>query len=186
MNRIAALFLLLGLVAGVCAREYRVDRTQDIVYKEIDGKKLRLNVFVPKGDGPFPAVLVVHGGAWRAGSRTQLTMYAKSLARRGYSCFAINYRLAPKHKSPAQIEDCRDAVRWIRRNAADYKVDPGRIGAIGLLCRWPPGFAACHYWPVERGRSEGRRHKNHRCSRGGHTNRFFGLTEKIPRCSPIG
>ncbi len=131
MNRIAALFLLLGLVAGVCAREYRVDRTRDIVYKEIDGKKLKLNVFVPKGDGPFPAVLVVHGGAWRAGSRTQLTMYAKSLARRGFSCFAINYRLAPKHKSPAQIEDCRDAVRWIRRNAADYRTDPGRIGAIG-------------------------------------------------------
>ena len=131
MNRIAALFLLLGLVAGVCAREYRVDRTRDIVYKEIDGKKLKLDAYVPKGDGPFPGVLVVHGGAWRTGSRTQLTMYAKSLARRGFSCFAINYRLAPKHKSPAQIEDCRDAVRWIRRNAADYRTDPGRIGAIG-------------------------------------------------------
>ena len=131
MNRIAALFLLLGLGAGVCAKEYRFDRTQDIVYKEIDGKKLRLNVFVPKGDGPFPAVLVVHGGAWRTGSRTQLTMYAKSLARRGFSCFAINYRLAPEHKSPAQIEDCRDAVRWIRQHAAKHKTDPSRIGAIG-------------------------------------------------------
>lgn len=131
MNRIAALFLLLGLGAGVCAKEYRFDRTQDIVYKEIDGKKLRLNVFVPKGAGPFPAVLVVHGGAWRTGSRTQLTMYAKSLARRGFSCFAINYRLAPEHKSPAQIEDCRDAVRWIRQHAAKYKTDPCRIGAIG-------------------------------------------------------
>ena len=131
MNRIAALFLLLGLGAGGCAKEYRFDRTKDIVYKEIDGKKLKLDAYVPKGDGPFPGVLVVHGGAWRTGSRTQLTMYAKSLARRGFSCFAINYRLAPKHKSPAQIEDCRDAVRWIRRNAADYRTDPGRIGAIG-------------------------------------------------------
>ena len=131
MNRIAAWFLLLGLSAGVTATEYRFDRTRDIVYKEIDGKKLRLNAFVPKGDGPFPAVLVVHGGAWRAGSRTQLTMYAKSLARRGFSCFSIDYRLASKHKSPAQIEDCRDAVRWIRQHAASYRSDPGRIGAIG-------------------------------------------------------
>ena len=114
MNHTAALFILFALVAGATASGFGFDRTKDIVYKEIDGKKLKLNAYVPKGDGPFPSVLVVHGGAWRSGSRTQLTMYAKSLARRGYSCFAINYRLAPKHKSPAQIEDCRDAVRWIR------------------------------------------------------------------------
>ncbi|SVD30241.1 uncharacterized protein METZ01_LOCUS383095, partial [marine metagenome] len=95
MNRTAALFILFVLVAGATASGFRFDRTKDIVYKEIDGKKLKLNAYVPKGDGPFPAVLVVHGGAWRAGSRTQLTMYAKSLTRRGYSCFAIDYRLAP-------------------------------------------------------------------------------------------
>ena len=87
------------------ASEHRFDRTRDIVYKEVDGKKLRLNTFVPRGDGPFPAELVVHGGAWRAGFRTQLTMYAKSLARRGFACFSIDYRLAPRHKSQAQIED---------------------------------------------------------------------------------
>jgi len=131
LNHIAISILLLGLAAGVMASEHRFDRTRDIVYKEVDGKKLRLNTFVPRGDGPFPAVLVVHGGAWRAGSRTQLTMYAKSLARRGFACFSIDYRLAPRHKSPAQIEDCRDAVRWIRRHAGEYRVDPGRIGAIG-------------------------------------------------------
>jgi acetyl esterase/lipase len=131
VNRIAALFILLGLGAGATADGLRFDRTTDIVYKEIDGKKLRLNAFVPKGYGPFPGVLVVHGGAWRSGSRTQLTMYAKSLARRGFACFSIDYRLAPKHKSPAQIEDCRDAVRWIRQHAAKHKTDPNRIGAIG-------------------------------------------------------
>ena len=131
MNRIAISILLLGLAAGVMASEHRFERTRDIVYKEVDGRKLRLNTFVPRGDGPFPAVLVVHGGAWRAGSRTQLTMYAKSLARRGFACFSIDYRLAPRHKSPAQIEDCRDAVRWIRQHAGEYRVDPGRIGAIG-------------------------------------------------------
>ena len=131
MNRITPLFLLLVLCAGVTASGLRFDRDWDIVYKEINGKKLKLNTYVPKGEGPFPAILVVHGGAWRSGSRTQLTMYAKSLARRGFSCFSIDYRLAPRHKSPAQIEDCRDAIRWIRQHAARYKTDPGRIGAIG-------------------------------------------------------
>ena len=131
MNRIAALFLLLGLVAGVCAREYRVDRTRDIVYKEIDGKKLKLNVFVPKGDGPFPAVLVVHGGAWRAGSRTQLTMYAKSLARRGFSCFAINYRLAPGVAHPTQAEDVAAALAFLHDQAARLGGDPRRLFAMG-------------------------------------------------------
>jgi acetyl esterase/lipase len=131
MNRFAALIFLLGLGAGATADGHRFDRTTDIVYKEIGGKKLRLNAFVPKGYGPFPGVLVVHGGAWRSGSRTQLTMYAKSLARRGFACFSIDYRLAPKHKSPAQIEDCRDAIRWIRQHAAKHKTDPNRIGAIG-------------------------------------------------------
>ena len=96
MNRITPFFLLLVLHAGVSASGLRFDRDWDIVYKEIDGKKLKLNTYVPKGEGPFPAILVVHGGAWRSGSRTQLTMYAKSLARRGFSCFAIDYRLAPK------------------------------------------------------------------------------------------
>tara|TARA_Y100001934_G_scaffold36990_1_gene42692 strand:+ start:1798 stop:3555 length:1758 start_codon:yes stop_codon:yes gene_type:complete len=131
MNLIVAVILLLGIVTEALANEQRFDRTLDIIYKKIDGKKLRLNAYVPKGDGLFPAVLVVHGGAWRTGSRTQLTMYAKSLARRGFACFSIDYRLAPRHKSPAQIEDCRDAVRWIRQHAKEYRVDSEHIGAIG-------------------------------------------------------
>ena len=66
-----------------------------------------------------------------ASSLSLSAMYARSLAKRGYVCFAINYRLAPKHKSPAQTEDCRDAVRWIRQNGEKYKADPERIGAMG-------------------------------------------------------
>ena len=87
---------------------------------------------MPKGDGPFPAVLVVHGGAWRTGSRTQLTMYAKSLARRGFSCFAINYRLAPRAQKP-----CANRGLPRRRpvdppaRSPEHKTDPSRIGAIG-------------------------------------------------------
>ena len=132
MNRLLILlFLLCDLDTSVWSKNYEYDRIKNIVYKKLDEVTLKLDVYVPQGNGPFPAILVVHGGAWRLGSKGQLAIYAKSLAKRGYTCFAINYRLAPKHKSPSQTEDCRDAVRWIRKNASKYKVDPERIGAMG-------------------------------------------------------
>jgi acetyl esterase/lipase len=131
MNRILIWLFLLGFCDSSLAKEYKYERTKNIVYKEIDGETLKLDAYIPEGDGPFPAILVVHGGAWRLGSKGQLAMYARSLAKRGYVCFAINYRLAPKYKSPAQTEDCRDAVRWIRQHGEKYKADPERIGAMG-------------------------------------------------------
>lgn len=129
-----------GLMAGVATRGFAAEEAADdetfrvewnLVYATPDGTELRLDAYVPHGDGPFPAVLVVHGGAWRMGSKAQLAGYARALARRGYAAFAINYRLAPDHKFPAQIDDCRSAVRWIRRHADRYHVDPDRLGAIG-------------------------------------------------------
>ena len=131
MNRILIWLFLLGFCSSSLAKEYKYERTKNIVYKEIDDETLKLDAYIPEGDGPFPAILVVHGGAWRLGSKGQLAMYARSLAKRGFVCFAINYRLAPKHKSPAQTEDCRDAVRWVRQNGHKYKADPKRIGAMG-------------------------------------------------------
>ena len=105
--------------------------SEKITYSVVADRELQLDAFVPKAEGPHPAVLVVHGGAWRSGNRRQLRGYATALAERGFVCFAIDYRLAPAHKFPAQIEDCRSAVKWIRKNAADYKADPARLGAIG-------------------------------------------------------
>lgn len=80
---------------------------------------------------PRPAIVVIHGGSWKSGDRRQLGLYAASLARRGYIAFAIDYRLAPKHPWPAQWEDVRDSVIWIRSHAEQLGVDPERIGAVG-------------------------------------------------------
>jgi acetyl esterase/lipase len=113
------------------ADEVSFDVQEDIVYAKVGERELLLDAFVPQGEGPHPAVLVVHGGAWRSGNRKQLTGYANALARRGIACFAIDYRLAPEHKFPAQIDDCREAVKWVRSNAKQRKVDPTRLGAIG-------------------------------------------------------
>lgn len=104
---------------------------RDITYASPDGKNLLLDAYVPDGPGPFPAVLVVHGGSWKSGNKMQLSGYAMRLAARGFATFAINYRLAPEFKHPAQINDCRAALRWIEEHANEYHVDPDRIGAIG-------------------------------------------------------
>lgn len=104
---------------------------EKIVYSKVGDRELLLDAYVPRDEGQHPAVLVVHGGAWRSGNRHQLRHYAVSLARMGFVCFAIDYRLAPEHKFPAQIEDCRAAVRWIRQHADDFHADAAKLGAIG-------------------------------------------------------
>jgi acetyl esterase/lipase len=92
-----------------------------------------LDLFLPKDDGKSlrPAVIVIHGGAWRSGDKRQLRNLAEAFARRGYVAAAINYRLAPKWSYPAQLDDCQRAVRWLRKNAKEFRVDPKRFGAAG-------------------------------------------------------
>ena len=97
------------------------------------GEKLTLNLARPRdGEGPFPGVVFIHGGAWQGGNKELHDAQVKELAQRGFVAATVGYRLAPKHVFPAQIEDCKCAVRWLRAHAADYKLDPERIGAVGL------------------------------------------------------
>jgi acetyl esterase/lipase len=100
-------------------------------YVERDSGPLKADIYIPEGEGPFPGVLVVHGGAWRMGTRGQLSGVAQLLAKHGFAAVAISYRLAPEYKFPAQIEDCKAAVRWMRTNATRLKIDPKHIGGYG-------------------------------------------------------
>jgi acetyl esterase/lipase len=104
---------------------------RNVVYSQRDGEELLCDIYVPRGDGPFPAVLCVHGGAWRIGNKEQMTRASRMLAERGYVAVSINYRLAPDHHFPAQLEDCRDAVLWMQRRANDYRIDPQTIAGLG-------------------------------------------------------
>ena len=122
---VAALLLSGAVFAG------EVDVTYGVTYAERDSGPMKADVYVPRGDGPFPGVLVVHGGAWRMGSRSQLGGVAQLLAEHGFTAVAISYRLAPQYKFPAQIDDCKSAVRWMRSNAAAWKIDPEHIGGFG-------------------------------------------------------
>ena len=102
-----------------------------VIYKKTESYQLKCDVYSPVGDGPFPAVIAVHGGGWRWGSKLMMTRHAWLMARSGYVVVAINYRHAPQHRFPAQIQDCRDAIAWMRSNSKDLKIDPKRIGGYG-------------------------------------------------------
>lgn len=125
----AALFAILP--AWLTAAEPAYEVIRNVTYVERDSGPLRADVYRPTGKGPFPAVLVIHGGAWMSGNKNQLTSIAERLAESGYTAVAIAYRLAPRHKNPAQIDDCRAALQWMKKNAKEYKIDPARLGAWG-------------------------------------------------------
>jgi acetyl esterase/lipase len=106
---------------------------QGLVFGKGGDVELKLDLAMPKaGDGPFPAVVCLHGGGWVGGERGQMGQTIRTLAGRGYVAVTPDYRLAPKHPFPAAIEDCKLAVRWLRANAARCKVDPKRIGVVGF------------------------------------------------------
>ena len=106
--------------------------TTDIEYTNPDGQHLQLNLAQPKsGEGPFPTILCIHGGGFRAGKRESYDALCKKLAARGYVAATVTYRLAPTYPFPAAVHDTKAAVRWLRANAAKYRIDPARIGVTG-------------------------------------------------------
>jgi acetyl esterase/lipase len=94
---------------------------------------LKLDVASPKGLArAAPAIVVIHGGGFMYGRRQEMTEQAKQFAAHGYVAAAISYRLVPKHRFPAQVEDVQAAVRYLRAHADALKIDPARIGATGI------------------------------------------------------
>lgn len=79
----------------------------------------------------YPAILAIHGGAWVAGDKRFDALHCRKLAEQGYVVMAINYRLAPKHKHPAQIDDCREALRWLSDHAQEYHIASDKLGVWG-------------------------------------------------------
>ncbi len=104
----------------------------EIEYANPDGQHLKLDMARPKtGEGPFPAILCIHGGGFRAGSRQSYDGLCIKLAEHGYVAATVSYRLAPKYQFPAAVHDVKAAVRWLRGNAKKYHLDPTRIGVVG-------------------------------------------------------
>src|SRR4051812_1569216 len=131
--RLLALFCFgLGLTGLVPAAQLT-----DVEYGVADGESLKLDAYVPEGSGPFPAVILVHGGGWNGGDKSggpkkgYMAPMHEPLEKGGFAWFSINYRLAPKHPYPACIDDVETAIRWVKANAAKYHLDPRRIALSG-------------------------------------------------------
>lgn len=123
------LILAVLMFPGVGRTEVRTD----IEYAQAGGEVLTLDASVPEGDGPFPTVIIVHGGGWRGGDKQFVGVKPlfDPLSKAGFAWFSINYRLAPKHHFPAPVEDVESAIRWVKEHAAEYKVDKQRIALTG-------------------------------------------------------
>jgi acetyl esterase/lipase len=107
---------------------------KDVVYGNAAGTDLKLNLSRPR-DPPskkLPCILVIHGGGWAAGDRSQHDDITWKFARAGYACATVGYRLAPAHLFPAQVNDVKCAARFLRANAGRYGIDTARFGAVGF------------------------------------------------------
>ena len=120
-------------IALWCALVARPDVDKDIVYREAAGEQLKFDFYRPvkTDDGPSALVVVIHGGAWMSGKRQDMDALCQAIAKEGMAAATVSYRLAPKHRWPAMLEDVQAAVRFFRANAAEFAVDPDRIGAAG-------------------------------------------------------
>jgi len=103
---------------------------RDIEYVPSGGKSRSLDIYVPeKAEGKLPLIVWIHGGAWKGGDKGNCP--AMRFLSKGYVVASINYRLSQEAVFPAQIEDCKAAIRWLRANADKYHIDPNCIGVWG-------------------------------------------------------
>lgn len=106
-------------------RQYR-----DVPYAGLSAAQ-KMDIFVPEGTGPFPAVVLIHGGAFRMGDKSMNYEEARTLVAHGFAAVTINYRLSGEAKFPAAVQDCKAALRYLRAHAATYSIAPDRIGSWG-------------------------------------------------------
>jgi acetyl esterase/lipase len=130
LSVMAALATLLS-IGHASAAEYEIVSQTGIVFAEHDGTKLVGDLYQPKGRAKAPVLVAIHGGGWQVGSRAFYKYWGPFLARNGYAVFAIDYRLGKPGAYPNAVYDCKAAIQFVRARAADFDIDPDRIGLVG-------------------------------------------------------
>ena len=124
-----------GTQAATAKNSDKIKVERDIPYTENQNPRQRLDLFLPKtpkSDKPLPMVIFIHGGAWQAGDKRVGYNAISSLVESGeYAGASIGYRLSSEQIWPAQIHDCKAAIRWLKANAKKYNLDPDRFGVTG-------------------------------------------------------
>jgi acetyl esterase/lipase len=105
--------------------------TPNVPFAKPAGVSLNLDVYRPPQVGQYPAIVMIHGGAWRSGSHAYNTEFNRYMASQGYVVWAITYRLAPRYQFPTQIEDVQAALTFIKHHATQYETDPQRLAVMG-------------------------------------------------------
>lgn len=113
-------------------RSFKEDR--DINYIHTGKRNLQLDVFYRKQDSKvkWPAIIIIHGGGWRSGDRTQHFLLAESLAMMRFVCVTPEYRLSTEAYYPAAVQDIKASIKWIKENAEQYNVDTNKIVVLGF------------------------------------------------------
>jgi acetyl esterase/lipase len=105
---------------------------KDIEYKNIDGKSLQLDMYIPENiKKPAPLLVFIHGGGWKGGKRSDYLVYLVPFAQKGFITATVSYRLLKEAPYPACVEDVKDAIAWFFRNGNNFGYDPDRIALVG-------------------------------------------------------
>lgn len=107
-----------------------VQQLRDVPYVVCGHEFQKLNLFLPASESPRPLVVWVHGGGWESGDKNDYC-HAQWLVEHGYAVASLNYRLSKHAIYPAQLEDCKAAIRFLRAHASEYGINPNRIGVWG-------------------------------------------------------
>lgn len=111
-----------------------VKEARDLVYCNTGNRNLHIDAFIPIAQPKKrkPGILIIHGGGWRSGNRTQHIPLAQRLAQAGYVAFTVEYRLSTEALYPAAIQDIKTALRWMHANAKKFNIDTGKIAVLGF------------------------------------------------------
>ena len=136
--------IAVGLALGGCGLTRRLQPARqapagpplrNVVYGHASGRALTLDMYLPvdaENGRKRPVIVFLHGGGWKVGDKSEVEDYVSLYTSAGYAVASVNYRLSGVARFPAQIFDCKTAVRWVRANAGTYGLDPQRIGVLGL------------------------------------------------------
>jgi acetyl esterase/lipase len=109
----------------------QIRHLKDITFTTSANIPLKMEIYQPPQKGIYPALVVIYGGAWRTGNPGLNPDFSKYMAARGYTVFAIDYRHTPKYRFPAQLDDVRAAINFIREHASEYEANPQRMALLG-------------------------------------------------------
>lgn len=119
-------------ISYVPARKYdNVNQKKEIIYKKINDRELHLDAYYNLDKKRNPAIVIIHGGGWRSGNKSQMETFAIEMASKGYSCFNIEFRLSMEAPYPAAIFDVKNAIQYIKKNARKFNVDINKVAVLG-------------------------------------------------------